>query len=74
MDADSVGRWLIVLGGVIALTGITIIVFSRLPFLGRLPQISFEGDGFAFFFPIGACIVLSLILTIAANIAIRLFR
>lgn len=58
-----------------ALIGIGVLAFSRIPFIGRLPgDISFERDGFSFLFPLVTCILLSIILTVTINVAIRLFR
>ncbi|TMG03362.1 MAG: DUF2905 domain-containing protein [Chloroflexi bacterium] len=54
--------------------GASILVFSRLPLVGRFPgDTSFQRDGF-FFFPIVTCVLLSLLLTIAVNVIIRLLR
>jgi len=75
VDSDIIGRSLLVLGALIAVAGASILVFSRLPFLGRLPgDISFQRDSFSFFFPIVTCVVLSLILTVAVNVIVRLLR
>jgi hypothetical protein len=75
MDSDAVGRLLIVTGAIIALAGVAVIALARIPFVGHLPgDISFRGDNSWFFFPIATCIVLSIVLTIAINVAIRLFR
>ena len=45
MDADMVGRWMIAAGLFVALAGLAglaLLIFSRVPFLGRLPgDISF---------------------------------
>jgi hypothetical protein len=74
VDSDLIGRSLLVLGLVIALIGMGVLVFSRIPFIGRLPgDISFERDGFSFFFPLVTCLLLSVILTVIINVAIRLF-
>jgi hypothetical protein len=75
MDSDAIGRLLIMMGAVIALAGVAVIVLARVPFLGRLPgDVSFRGDNFSLVFPLATCIVLSVVLTIAINVAIRLFR
>jgi hypothetical protein len=75
VDSDLIGRSLLVLGLVIALIGMGVLVVSRIPFIGRLPgDISFERDGFSFFFPLVTGILLSIILTVIINMAIRLFR
>jgi hypothetical protein len=75
VDSDTIGRSLLILGALIALIGAAVLVFSRVPFLGRLPgDISFQRDGFSFFVPVVTCILLSIILTVIINVAIRLFR
>ena len=75
MDSDYVGGSLLILGALIALLGAGILFFSPISFLGRLPgDISFQRDGFAILFPVLTCLVLSLILTVAVNIAVRVFR
>jgi Protein of unknown function (DUF2905) len=62
------------MGALIALAGAMVLLLSRVP-LGRLPgNISFQSDGFWFFFPVVTCIVLSVVLTVVVNVAIRLFR
>ena len=75
MDADWIGRSLLILGVAIAAIGVAVLLLSRVPFIGRLPgDISFHRDGFSFFFPLATCIILSILLTIVLNVAIRLFR
>ncbi len=71
MDSSSVGRTLLVVGIAIAVVGGFLALGGRLPF-GRLPgDISVQGQGGGFFFPIVSCIVLSLLLTVVLNIVIR---
>ena len=66
---------MLIAGGLLALVGLAMLLFSRIPFLGRLPgDISFQRDGFSFFFPVVTMIVLSVVLTVLVNVAIRLFR
>jgi hypothetical protein len=75
VDSETIGRSLLIMGALIALTGAGVLIFSRIPFLRRLPgDISFETDGFSFFLPVVTCILLSIILTVVINVAIRLFR
>lgn len=75
VDSEVIGRSLLILGAIIALLGLGVLLFSRMPFIGRLPgDISFQRDGFSFFFPLVTCILLSIVLTIVVNVAIRLFR
>lgn len=71
MDSSTVGRLLLALGVAVALVGGFLALGGRLPF-GRLPgDISVQGEGGGFFFPIVSCLVLSLVLTVVLNIVIR---
>ena len=57
-------RTLIILGCLLVVAGLAWPWLSRLP-LGRLPgDIHIVRDGFAFYFPITTCIVISLLLSI----------
>ena len=78
MDLEGIGR-LLLLGGVgVAIFGGLLMVASRLPFfsqLGNLPgDIQFSSGNFSCFVPIATMIVISVILTIVANIVIRLIN
>jgi hypothetical protein len=74
-EIEFIGRSLLMLGAVIALVGAGVLIFSRLPFLGRLPgDISFHRDGFSVFLPIVTWVLISVILSVAANILIRILR
>jgi hypothetical protein len=75
VDSDAIGRFLLIAGAAIAVIGAGVLLLSRVPFIGKLPgDISFQREGFSFFFPVVTCIILSVVLTIALNLAIRLFR
>jgi hypothetical protein len=75
-DFQSIGRLLLIIGGVIALMGLLLILGGRLfPWLGRLPgDIRVEGERISCFFPIVTSILLSIILTVLLNIVIRLLN
>jgi len=64
---EQLGRTLIILGGVIVVVGLFLAFGPRLPFrIGRLPlDINVQRDNFSFYFPLGTCIVVSILLTIA---------
>ena len=68
----DLGRFLLIIGGGIALVGLLLLVGGRLfPWLGRLPgDIRYEGRGISCFFPIVTSIVLSIILTVLLNLII----
>lgn len=65
------GKWLLIIGLVIAAIGLMTMVGPKVPFLGKLPgDIYIKRENFSFYFPLGTCILLSLILTVI----IRLFH
>jgi hypothetical protein len=78
MDMQTVGRWLVIGGIVLAVLGGLLMLLGRIPLfsqLGRLPgDIRIEGQGFSCFVPIVSMILLSVILTIVVNIVIRLIN
>lgn len=60
----GMGKSLIVIGLVIALLGVVITFAGKLPWLGRLPgDITIKREHFTFYFPLGTCILLSLLLS-----------
>jgi len=73
--SEQFGRLLVILGVVLALSGLVIILLGRLVNLNDLPgTIKIESGNFRLVFPIAASIVLSIILTIILNVIVRLFR
>jgi len=62
----GVGRTLIILGAVPLIAGAAILLFGRLGLpLGRLPgDIAYRGRSFSFYFPLGACLLLSVLLSL----------
>ena len=76
LDFQNLGRFLLIVGGGIALVGLLLMLGGRLfPWLGRLPgDIRYEGENVSCFFPIATSILLSIILTILLNLAIRLLN
>ncbi|MGH9023102.1 MAG: DUF2905 domain-containing protein [Acidimicrobiia bacterium] len=59
----ELGRFLILLGGVLVLVGIVIVIGGRLG-LGRLPgDIVISRGNFRFYAPLGTCLLLSIVLT-----------
>lgn len=62
---SELGRILVVLGVVIAVVGVALILFQRVPWLGRLPgDIHVQRGNWTFYFPLGTSILLSLVLTL----------
>ena len=75
-DLQMAGRVLLVLGGVIALTGAMLMAGGRiLPWLGRLPgDIHIQRGNVSCFFPLATSILLSILLTVVLNLLIRLLN
>jgi len=62
---SDLGRWLIVVGVILVIAGAVLLLAPKLPWLGRLPgDISYKRGNFSFYFPLGTCILISLILTL----------
>jgi hypothetical protein len=62
---SELGRALIVLGVVIAVIGLALVFFDRVPWLGRLPgDIHVQRGNWTFYFPLGTSILLSIVLTL----------
>ena len=72
---DGVGKTLLIAGAAVALIGALLILAPKIPFLGRLPGdiVLRRGDA-VFAFPLATSIIVSVILTVVLNIAMRLFR
>ena len=60
----SLGKFLIVIGLVIALIGVILTVAGKIPWLGRLPgDIYVKRENFTFYFPLATSIIISIILS-----------
>jgi len=72
---EGMGKFLIIAGVVLILTGLLVTVWQRVPFLGKLPgDINLQRGNFHFFFPLATSIIISLLLTVMLNIVVRLFK
>jgi uncharacterized membrane protein len=72
---EGIGRWLIWLGAGLILAGVLIYLLSKLPWAWRLPgDIVIRRDNFTLYAPLGAMIVVSIVLTLVLNLIIRLRR
>ncbi|MDP9440920.1 MAG: DUF2905 domain-containing protein [Actinomycetota bacterium] len=71
MDGSSMGRTLIVMGLLVVLVGVALVAGNRIG-LGRLPgDISFGRGNFRVYAPIATCLVVSVVLTVLANLFLR---
>lgn len=69
-------RLLVIIGLVIAFTGIAIMVALRyFPWLGNLPgDIRLEGENYKIYIPLATMILVSILASVLLNIIIRIFR
>jgi hypothetical protein len=78
MDLNTVGRLVIVLGVALMILGGVLMLFSRIPFLknlGHMPgDIRVQGTSVSCFFPVVSMIILSILLSLALNIVLRLLN
>ncbi len=78
MDLGAVGRLVIAVGLGLVVLGALLIVAGRLPFLrelGHLPgDIRIEREGFSCFFPLASMLLVSLLLSLALTIILRLLN
>ena len=59
------GKLLIILGLALTALGLLLTFSGKIPFLGKLPgDLRIERDNFSFYFPLGSCLLLSLILSL----------
>ena len=62
---SDLGRFLIVIGVILVILGAVFLWAPKLPWLGHLPgDISYKRGNFRFYFPLGTCILISIILTL----------
>ena len=69
----NLGRLLFWLGLSFVAVGLILQLAPQIPWLGKLPgDIRIERPGFSFTFPLTTCIVISVVLTLIANLVARL--
>jgi len=69
----NLGRLLFWLGLSFVAVGLILQLAPQIPWLGKLPgDIRIERPGFSFTFPLTTCIVISVVLTLIANLIARL--
>jgi len=68
---DSMAKMMVILGGLIMLTGLFFLFSDKLPFIGRMPgDFSYKGKNFSFYFPFATSLLLSIII----SLVLYLFR
>lgn len=75
MDAESLGRVLLYLGGGLVLLGGVVLLLGRVVNLGSLPgDFAYEGENVRIYVPFGTMLVLSIVLTVLVNLVLRLMQ
>src|SRR2546422_10487047 len=69
MELAQLGRVLLFVGVLIVAIGLALVFAERIPLIGRLPgDLTFGGEGWTVYIPIGTSILLSLLLTAAFSL------
>ena len=72
---DSLGRSLLIIGGMIFLLGLALTLAGRIPWVGRLPgDIAIQRERFGCYVPLASSILLSILLTLLLNLVVRILR
>ncbi len=75
MGLSELGKLLWLFAGFVALLALLVSLAGKLSFLGRLPgDLTFRRGNVSCYVPIVSSILLSLLLTVALNVLIRLLR
>ena len=62
---SDLARVLIIIGVLLVVVGLALLLLPKLPWLGRLPgDIVIKRENFTFYFPLGTCILISVILSL----------
>ena len=65
----TLGRFLVLVGLVIALVGLLLVLSEKIPWLGRLPgDILIKKGKWTFYFPLATSILLSILITLLINL------
>jgi len=72
---ESLGRFLLIIGGVIFLLGLVLTLAGRIPWVGQLPgDMVIQGERFGCYLPLASSILLSILLTLLLNLVVRMLR
>lgn len=75
MAFDQLGKLLLIVGGAIVVLGLIFMLLGRSGFLGKLPgDITITSGNFSCMVPLASMFLISLLLTIIANVLLRLFN
>ena len=70
---NDIGKFLVVAGFLLVLAGILVLVAGRFGLnLGRLPgDFAYRGKNISFYFPLGTCILISIVLSLVLYLISR---
>lgn len=64
-DFQSIGKYFLLIGGIVFFIGIAITFWDKIPLLGKMPgDIIYKGKNFTVYFPIVTSIILSIIISL----------
>ncbi|ADA66667.1 conserved hypothetical protein [Thermotoga petrophila RKU-10] len=64
MVFQGIGKFLILMGLILVAFGVLLILFERIPFLGKLPgDIVIKRKNFVFYFPLMTSLIISLVVS-----------
>ena len=62
---SDLARLLMIAGAILLALGLVLWLGPKIPWLGKLPgDITYKGKGFTFYFPLGTCILLSILFSL----------
>lgn len=62
---SELGKWMIVAGTIMVVTGVVFLLVGKIPNVGKLPgDIVIKKENFSFYFPLTTCIILSIVLSL----------
>ena len=66
---ENFGKMLVIFGVVLVIVGLVFVFSNKMGgFIGQLPgDMSYQGKGFSFYFPLATSIILSILLTLLLN-------
>jgi hypothetical protein len=65
MEFQSIGKFFVLAGVLMALLGVGLMFFDKIPFLGKFPgDIKIERENFRFYFPITTSILFSVLVSV----------
>jgi hypothetical protein len=71
----TIAKILILFGVLLILAGLGLLVFGRVPFLGKLPgDIHVQKKNFELYFPIATCVVASILLSLLLSVFFLWFK